>query len=328
MKAWIVTSGMPWRLQVRDVPSPSPMAHEALISVVAFSINRGEMELLSWLPEAWIPGLDVAGIVLEPAADGSGPPRGARVLGLVDQGSWAERVAVPTSALALIPAGVSLMQAATLPAAGLCAMGTLRLAECTKRSRVLVTGAAGGVGSFQVQMAARAGAHVVAVTARRDANAWLHRLGATDVVSAIAKARGLFDMILESVGGVSLEEAVGKIAPGGTIVLSGNSSAERTSMSVFDFTGHEGARLVTFMNYASDEHTGERLQRLAASVDRGEIVPQIGHVGSWDELDGALQALRSRSVQGKAVLFIPFGDASNGPRNTAATDGVQSIAKR
>src|SRR3954449_5442431 len=82
-----------------DVPDPVPAATEAVISVEAFSVNRGETFLLDRPRPGWRPGKDVAGRVARAAADGSGPAAGARVVGYAPSAGWAERVAVPTAAL-------------------------------------------------------------------------------------------------------------------------------------------------------------------------------------------------------------------------------------
>ncbi|WP_394848214.1 hypothetical protein LZC95_12195 [Pendulispora brunnea] len=110
-----MTSDEPWRVAIRDVEPPAPLANQALVSVVAFAVDHADAELLFDLRESCIPGGDVAGVVLQPAADGSGPPRGARVVGRVDEGAWAERVVVPSSALAVVPPEVTLVQAVASP---------------------------------------------------------------------------------------------------------------------------------------------------------------------------------------------------------------------
>src|SRR5688572_8893564 len=93
------------KIEIREVAEPSPLANEALVAVKATSLNRGEVlrAVGKSVEDGWRPGWDVAGIVERRAADGSGPPEGTRVVGLVRGGGWAERVAVPTRQLAPIP---------------------------------------------------------------------------------------------------------------------------------------------------------------------------------------------------------------------------------
>ena len=87
-------------VELRELPEPQPARNEALVAVRAFSINRGELALLKTRTNQWRPGQDVAGVVVEPAADGSGPPPGSRVVALVEEAGWAELAAVPTARLA------------------------------------------------------------------------------------------------------------------------------------------------------------------------------------------------------------------------------------
>lgn len=76
---------------IQELPEPIPAPNEALVAVRTFSLNRGELTLLRIRPAGWRPGQDIAGTVLEAAADGSGPKPGVRVLALLDWHGWAER---------------------------------------------------------------------------------------------------------------------------------------------------------------------------------------------------------------------------------------------
>ncbi|MCP2339314.1 zinc-binding dehydrogenase [Actinomadura rupiterrae] len=289
---------------IREVPDPAPREDEALVAVRAFSINRGELALLARRKQDWRPGQDVAGVVVEAAADGTGPKHGDRVVAIVDEGGWAELAAVPTSRLATVPDAVEMEQAASLPMAGLTALRTLRLGGSVLGRRVLVTGAGGGVGGFQVALAALSGAEVTAV-ARPDAADRLTRIGAAAVVPDVADATGTFELVLESVGGQELAGAITKIAPDGTVVLLGTSSGEKTGIDIYDFVGgHEGARLLSYLSYAQPQPAGPDLRLLVDLVASGKVKPELGLVKDWTQLPEAITALQDRTIQGKAVLTI------------------------
>lgn len=304
MKALVNTPQGPAPVEFRDVPEPSPAPHEALIAVKSFSLNRGELNLMRIRPEGWQPGQDVAGVVLRPAADGGGPKEGTRVVGIMDWHGWAERAAVSTHRLAALPDGVSFAAAAALPVAGLTALRTLRHGAPLLGRRVLITGAAGGVGNLAVQLAAASGAEVTAI-ARGTRGAPLAPLGAHRIVEDIAQAEGKFSLILESVGGPSLKTALGLLEPKGTIVIFGNSSGEETSLSFRDFGPANNSRIQSFHSFASgpEEAFGPDLALLAGLIASGKLKPQVEEQ-SWREFATAAKALGQRRVQGKAVFRV------------------------
>ena len=293
-------------VEITEVPEPEPGPSEAVVEVRAVAVNRGELRLLMARPRGWRPGQDVAGVVAESAADGSGPEKGSRVVAWPEQAGWAQRVAVPSSHLAQLASGVSFAEAATLPVAGVTALRILRVGGDLKGRRVLITGAAGGVGRFAVELAAEAEASVIGVVADDSRAVGLSQLGAAGVVHDADQAEGPFDLILESAGGPSLEAAMRLIAPSGTIVVFGNSSDTPASISFGDFRGRAGARIVSFFVYESGEPPtfGSDLQLLADMVAEGRLRPSIGLEASWTDADRVFEALAQRRVNGKAVLVV------------------------
>jgi NADPH2:quinone reductase len=291
---------------IQELPEPIPAPNEALVAVRTFSLNRGELSLLRIRPAGWRPGQDIAGTVLEAAADGSGPKPGARVLALLDWHGWAERAAVPVSRLAVLPDSVSFAHAAALPVAGITALRTMRHGAPLLGKRVLITGAAGGVGNLAVQLGARSGARVTGVVRGSDRGAMVWSLGAQEVVDGIDQAQGNFPLILESVGGASLAAAINKLAPRGVVVIFGNSSGEPTSISFRDFGTANNARIQAFHSFASgpEEEFAPDLALLILLVAEGSLKPQIGSERSWRDLDKTLDELRDRRIAGKAVFRI------------------------
>lgn len=291
-------------IELREISEPTPAHDEALVHVHAFSLNRGELSSFARNKEGWVPGQDIAGVVLRQAASGAGPAAGARVVALVDDSGWAERVAVPSHRMAVLPDAVSFAEAAALPVAGLTALRTLRHGGALVGRRVLITGAAGGVGTLAIQIAAQSGAQVTAVVGRPERSAGLKELGAAEVVEGIGAAQGRFALILESAGGESLARAIQLVEPKGTIVVFGNSSTEPTTLSFGDFRGAPNARIQTFSYFTSEaeERFGPDLALLVSLVASGSLKPQIGVERSWRDLLQIGDQLRGRGVPGKAVF--------------------------
>src|SRR5215218_3984532 len=245
MRALVVTREPPY-VELAEVEEPRPLPNEALVDVHAVSLNRGESRRLPERPPGFVPGWDVAGVVSRGAEDGSGPGEGARVVGLVGSGAWAERAAVATETLAELPDEVSFAAASTLPVAGLTAYLMLQLTPVLGRS-VLVTGGAGGVGRFAIQLAARAGARVIAVARDEERARGLSELGADEVLTEFSPDGPKLDVILESVGGASLSAALQRVAPGGLVISFGDSSGEEVRFKAASFYRSVGARLYGFM---------------------------------------------------------------------------------
>ena len=304
MRSLVSTPDGPSPAQIQEVAEPAPGPSEALVEVKAASINRGELNLLPNRP-GWRPGQDVAGVVVSAAADGGGPPVGSRVVAAVDQGGWAERVPAPTSRLAVLPDSVSFAAAATLPVAGLTALRALRAAGPLLGLRLLVTGASGGVGRFAVQLGRLGGAEVTAAAASPERSAGLTELGAAQVVHDGDEPAGKFEVVLEGVGGPSLERSIRALAPAGVVVLYGGASGEGARVGLSSFIPGRRGRIQSFFIYETDVETfGLDLGFLASLLGSHQLEPQIGVEVSWRDIGTALAALRDRTVTGKAVLLV------------------------
>jgi NADPH2:quinone reductase len=307
VKALVTTGPDGPGLALGDVARPEPASSDALVRLTATSLNRGEVRHLAEEAPETVLGWDVVGVVEVPAADGSGPPSGTRAVGLVGGAGWAEYVAVPTNALAAIPDSVSDADAAVLPIAGLTAWRALEMGGLLLGSRVLVTGAAGGVGRLAVQLASLAGAHVTAVVGRPERRAGLVQLGASEVVVGIENASDRYDLILESVGGASMRHASEVLASEGTLVTYGRSSGEDGAIDPYWFGDHSGARIEGLLVFTEvDRHRlgTAQLDKLLALIAAGRLDPQVTRTGSWREPMPLVQALLDRQVDGKAVLTV------------------------
>jgi NADPH2:quinone reductase len=279
MQAVVSTPGGERWAELREVPEPEPGRDELLVEVHAAGINRGELTLVK-LRDDFRPGQEIAGVVA------AGPREGERVVGLADWHGWAPYATVPEHRVVPMPAAIDFATAAALPMAGATALNLVRLAGDVLGRNVLVTGHRGGVGSVAVQLAALAGANVVGVSAvTEDAPDGQH-------------------VILESVGGTSLEQALAKVVAGGLILVFGNSSQERASIDFRDFRGRDAVRVRTFFSAFYEDRAADNLRTLLALVQQGRLEVKVGLATPLAEVNDALDALAARKVAGKAILTV------------------------
>ena len=310
IRAIVVDPEVPGRLAITEVEAPQAGPSEALVQVEAISLNRGEVLGAMHSASGWRPGWDLAGTVIQQAADGTGPKAGSRVVGAVDAGAWAEQVAVPTDRLAELPASVTFAQAATLPTAGLTALHALEKGGLLLNKRVLITGSTGGVGHFALQLARLGGAYVVGTIRDARHEALVREAGADEVIVgddlASARTYGPYDLIIDLVGGKTLESAIPRLSTGGTCVIAGASASPSATIDFGALIRTGRTTLYVLNMYAEFESRprSEDLAWLAQLVARKQLQTPIEVEASWHDVGEVAQRLRQRQFTGKAVLHL------------------------
>ena len=303
MRAIVFDPDAPHNFRFAEVPAPVPeAANQLLIDVMAISLNSGEVATGDNADSPGdIPGWDSAGVIVTPAADGSGPPAGTRVVGAGAARAWAQQRLLTSDNIAVIPDFVDFEIAAVLPVAGVTALQIVRRLGPVVGRRVLITGASGGVGRLAVQLAARAGAHVIAAVGSPQRGAGLTELGADEVVVGLAGVAPVYG-VLEHVGGALLAGAFSLLDDGGTVISVGAASEQPT---LIDF---EAERMTmkdkSIESFMMKWPVGDDLRYLLDLAARGQLDAQVGYRDSWDNFDPAVEALLNRRVAGKVALTV------------------------
>jgi NADPH2:quinone reductase len=303
MRAVVYDPQAPANLSFGEVNPPEVADDEALIDVKAIALNFGEVRFIADTRQPGeVPGWDAAGIVVQAAADGSGPAAGTRVVTFNGAGGWAERRAAPTGNIAVLPDSVDFVTAAALPVAGVTALQALRALGSVVGRRVLITGASGGVGRFAVQLATRAGAHVIAAVGSEARGAGLIELGAGEVVVGLDGVTEPVFGVLENIGGPLLAQAFSLVGEGGSVQSIGMASNQPTTID-FEAERHRWTRK-RLEPFTVREPFQADLNYLVELLATGQLDPQIGLRDSWDNVSGAAEALLGRRVAGKVVLDV------------------------
>ncbi|MFF3128851.1 zinc-binding dehydrogenase [Streptomyces sp. NPDC057908] len=307
MRALIVDRSAPGQLRLAEAPDPVPAPHQALVRVTAISPNPAEFRyILPGAPDGAVIGWEAAGVVERAAADGSGPAVGTPVTTLGLSEGWAELRAVDTALIGTVPEGADLGEMSTLPVSGGTALRALRRLGPILGRRVLVNGASGAVGRFAVQLAARGGAHVIAVARKPELADELRALGAHEVVTGPDEITAPVDGVLDQVGGPDLAAYFDALGEGGTLVLTGAASGGTTVFApgtlLADPTRQDRS-IVTFF-----EMTGSGIDTdltwLAAEVAAGRLRTHTVWRGDWNDAADTLDAVRQSRLAGKAVLDL------------------------
>ena len=310
------------KLRVEVVDGSTIAADEVLIEVHAAGLDRGVVHLLTGTPylvriagfgltkpKQPIQGLDVAGRVVAIGADITRFSPGDEVFGIAS-GSFAEYAAAKESKIALKPGSATYEQAAAATISGITALQALTdVGHLEAGQRVLVLGASGGVGTFAVQLAKALGAEVtgVASTAKLDL---VRSLGADHTIDYTREnatdGSRKYDLIIDTGGRTALRHLRRALTSRGTLVIVGGEGGGR-------FTGGFGRQvravlLSPFVNqrltmFISTEDRSF-IDRLAAFIESGEVVPAIGQRFTLDETADAIRQLDAGSTAGKSVIVV------------------------
>jgi NADPH:quinone reductase-like Zn-dependent oxidoreductase len=305
MLAWTVDHTSPSHLSLREMPDPAPGPHDAVIQVRAFAPNHGDLEGLPSLPDGTIPGWDAAGVVVAEAADGTGPRLGQVVASLGPAGAWAQRRLVTAESVGAAPTGADPNTVSVVPVAATSALRGLRRLGPVHGRRVLVVGGTSTVGLFAVQLAARAGAEVVATTRDLAARKRLVELGADEVVTSASDLDDEVSGVLDLLGGSHLVRAFARLAPGGTLVALGHAAGEGERFGYGDLFGDAGRhdRTLTTFFLGAEADLGPDMTWLATEIHEGRLDPAVAAVRPWRDLPDAFAAGAARS-RGKVVLTV------------------------
>ncbi|SNQ46857.1 Zn-dependent oxidoreductase, NADPH:quinone reductase [Frankia canadensis] len=318
--------GEPGALSVEAVDRPRPGPGEALVRIHAAGVNLPDVLIMAGryqvaVAPPFVLGAEFAGVVAE-VGSGVGRVRvGDRVAGMVTgntaaSGAFAEFAAVPESALTPVPETVDLAVAAATWVCHLTAYHALRsVAELRAGERLVVLGAAGGVGLAAVEVGALLGATVVAAASSPEKLAVCRDQGATHLIDyereplrdAIRAACGGADVVLDPVGGRWAEPALRTLGWGGRFVTIGYASGEIPKIPL-NLVLLKGMTILGFGNAGLELNEPELAARDRAELGDlladGKLAPRIGARYPLDEAAAALALVANRQAIGKIVLDI------------------------
>jgi NADPH2:quinone reductase len=314
---WLREFGSPTVLRVEDTPDPVVAAGQVLIGVEFAGITWIETSFRAsgfgpFPAPPMIPGNGIGGTVLAAADPADRHWVGRRVVtGTGGSGGYAEKATVDAGSLIGVPAGVAIDDAVALLADGRTALMIMAAAGVRPGDRVLVEAAAGGVGSLLVQLAAAAGARVVAAAGGTRKLAVASGLGAHTTVDyrdpawaeAVRGADGGVDVVLDGVGGDIATTAFGLLTDGGRMISFGFSAAAGWPDVSEEAAARRGIRVQRGVFGAPDEQTRRTTEALALAAS-GRLRPVIGQRLPLERAADAHAAMEARAVIGKTLLAV------------------------
>jgi len=310
-------------LQLRDVPQPAPSKDEVLVKVRAAGVDPGVWICMTrqpyaaraafglTKPKAAVRGRALAGVITAVGADVQRFQPGDEVYGTSLGGTFAEYTVTNWQRLAPKPAALSFEQAAAVPISGVTALESVRDGgQVQPGQRVMVIGAAGGIGSFAVQIATALGAQVTGVCSAGKADL-VRSLGAEDVIDytrdEVDRDGPRYDVIIDTAGCRPLSLLRRALTPRGTLVLAGGGHDAGGLLG--GYTRQLRAPLVsmfvpqTLRPLASRERAAD-LEELGSMIESGKVTPVVGGTYPLADAPDAIRYLAEGHASGKIVISI------------------------
>lgn len=287
--------GGPEQLRYEDVPAPQPAAGQVLIRVHAASVNPFDFKLASgafakFVPMTlpYTPGADFSGVV---------EATGDAVYGNCPFGAYAQFLAVSSQTIAPKPAKLSHVEAASVPVAAQTAwQGLFDHGQLQKGQTVLIHAAAGGVGTFAVQLAHWKGARVLATASAANTD-YLKSLGADQVIdyktTPFESTAKNVDLVFDLMGRQTQERSWGVLKPGGRLVATSQPPSQEQAAQ------HKVQATMMEM-----QATTRNLAELAKLLDAGTVKTVVSHVHPLDQAANAWREILAGHTRGKIVLEI------------------------
>jgi len=333
MKAFVLTRyGGPDAAELREMPRPTPGPGEVLVRVQAAGLNpvdfktrEGKLKIVQRYQLPIVMGNELSGTV---EAQGKGATRfsiGDAIFARMPKGAMgalAEFAVVPEDLAARIPAGTDFETAAGVPLAGLTALQALRNEMQLKPgSRVFISGGAGGVGTFAIQIAKWLGAEVT-TTASSRGRELVQRLGADVVIDytthKFEDQVGDFDGVFDLIGGDTLERSFGIVKPGGKVLSIAGMPEPQTAIkdlergpllaALFWMASYRLRRSATHngvtYRYLFMHPSGAELSELAGLMESRRLAPVIDRVFPFDKVAEAFAYLEAGHSKGKVIVRV------------------------
>jgi NADPH:quinone reductase-like Zn-dependent oxidoreductase len=295
--------GGPEELKLEERPRPAPQTGEALVQVHAAGVNpidwkirQGVMQAVQPVTFPFTPGIELAGVVAAVGPEAPSVALGQAVYAQVAAGAYAEYLAVGVEALAPKPAWLTFVEAAATPVGARTAWRALfDHGHLTAGQRVLIQGAAGGVGQFAVQLAKWRGAEVIA-TAAPDNLAFVRSLGADKVVdyttTQVESVVTGVDLALDTVGEATLRSSMAVLRPGGALISINGVPSQQEAQA-------RGVRALMSRGPASVS-----LQTLTQLIEEGYLQVTVGKIYALREVQQAHEDGQRGHGRGRIVLRI------------------------